>query len=225
MHQNENGIVFYQKDAWICFSASFLLLYFSGLFIGSLVQNFSPSLSYAHVYCIPALIAQGIPVVYLTYRYGRISLSDFKLKGSDVIVLFVTLLFVFVYIGLITLRGSYKPYTFGGEKLSQLSVIGSYIFIFNFIILGPLLEEIFFRRYILEIFNFRIDIVWAILLTSFLETILHIGYVETTKDIPRLIPLFLIFVVLSVIYLKSRLGVTFIAHSLLNGLLLNIAWG
>ncbi|UCD78627.1 MAG: CPBP family intramembrane metalloprotease [Desulfobacterales bacterium] len=225
MRQNQNGIIFFQRDVWICFSASFFLLYFGGFFIGLLVQSFSPSLSYAQVYYIPAIIAQGIPVVYLAYRYGRISFSDFKLIGSDVIVLFITLIIVFAYIGLITLKGPYKPYTFRGEKLSQLSRIGSYIFIFNLVIWGPLLEEIFFRKYILEIFNFRINVVWALLLTSSLETILHIGYVETTKDIPRLIPIFLIFVALSFIYLKSRLGVTFIAHSLLNGLLLNISWG
>jgi membrane protease YdiL (CAAX protease family) len=224
MRQTRNNITFFQRDAWISLSASFLLLCFSGFLIDMLVKRLSPSLSYVSVYYIPALISQAIPVVYLTYRYGRIGLSDFRLKGTDVIVLFITLVIVFVFIGLLSLRGPYKPYSFRGETVSRLSSTGSYILLLNVVILGPLLEETFFRKYILEIFKFKINAVWAVLLTSILETILHFGLVQTIKDILGLIPLSLTFVLLSAVYLKSRLVVTFIAHSLLNGLLLNLAW-
>ena len=95
-------------------------------------------------------------------------------------------------------------------------------FTINFV--GPLFEEIFFRKYILEIFRSKYGVILAVTLTCFIETIFHFGYMEQFHDIFYLIPLFFIFIAFCIVYLNSNLGASVIAHSMTNLMIVSVTW-
>jgi len=216
IHQNRP---IYQQDAWFSVIACFLLQILSG-FVQPAVHNALPTLSKLTLYLSFSILILLVPIIYLSFRYGRVKFSDILLRRSDFMVLFMSLIVLFVIISFISIRGPYQSYTFGGLRISQLPLLEYYIVLFAIFLIGPFLEELLFRKYIFEIFRRKYHIVIAIVLISFSETFLHLGYGE----LDGLIFIFLLSTFFTLVYIKSNLGGSFIIHCLTNFFIYFVSW-
>lgn len=77
------------------------------------------------------------------------------------------------------------------------------------LVIGPILEEILFRKIVLKKLIVRIGTIWSVLLSSFLFSILHLDIF--------LFPYFINSVIYSILYLKTNdLKVPILAHIIYN---------
>lgn len=173
----------------------------------------------------PGVFAYLIPALYFSYRYGSIRFNDIIPKGSDFVVLLIGLILVFIQAALVATLGPSKPYSVQGNTLLQLTKIEIYLILFSSLVIGPFFEELLFRKYILGILKENYSVLLAIIAASLLETAIHIGFIlDWPIDLFRSIRFFTLFVILSLIYLKSNLGVSFITHSLINTTIFFFTW-
>jgi membrane protease YdiL (CAAX protease family) len=220
MSQPHKTVPIFQRDAWLSIIACFLLQILSGLVFLSAVHMAFPSLSKLTLYYSFPILSLMLPIIYLSFRYGYVRVSDIVLRGSDFIVLFLALIVLFVIISFISFQGPYRPYTYGGLRISQLPSFEYYVVLFEIFLMGPFLEETLFRKYIFEIFRKKYNILLAILLTSFCETLVHLG----AWNLSGLVLTLFLFIFFILIYIKSKLGVSIIIHCLTNFSIYFISW-
>ncbi len=202
-----------QRDAWLSITACFLLQIFVGSVLLHPALNILSSVSKLTLGYVSVIFILLFPVIYLSFRYGTINISDFLLRRSDFTVLFVALIIlVIIHTPIFLLHGHYKSYTFYGQKLSQLPGFEYFIVLLATCFIIPFLEETLFRRYIFELFRNKYRIPTALFLTAFTGTLLHIGY----SSITALIGVFFSMIFFTLIYFKSRLGVSIAIHCLTN---------
>ena len=86
----------------------------------------------------------------------------------------------------------------------------SYIQIFSILVLSPLIEELYFRKILLEDLFRRIGTLWSILFTSFYFTIVHLNILSA--------PTLLVLGILLGIIFQTTKSVTscFIVHAIFN---------
>ena len=202
---------FNQLDAWLSIVTLFFLLSLSGFILCPAFQSAFPTVSISTIEYISIIPISLIPIIYLSFRYGWIGIADFFLRGSDIAVLAISLIIVVITFSIISLAVPYASLALYGEisLLPRFEYLITIVYIF---LIGPFLEETLFRKYIYEIYRSKYGILSAILTTAFFETLQHIGY----WDIKTLIMIFLFTVFLTLIYAKSRLGVSVIMHCLIN---------
>ncbi len=199
---------FKQRDAWL----SILLLGLSGfvLWLFPVLQSLLPGISISTSEYISVVPIHLIPIIYLSFRYGWVGISDFWLRGADFVVLAISFIIVSLTISIISLVTPYISSVH--SEVSQLPRPEYLITLLIYFLIGPFLEETLFRKYIFEIFRSKYSILVALLLTAFVETLMHIGYWHVTT----LIVIFLLTLFFTLIYTKSRLGVSIIMHCLTN---------
>ena len=199
-----------QRDAWLSILALLLLNILTALvFLDVLVRIFPSLSSITLTYCALILV-HLLPIIYLSRRYGTISVSDFHLRGLDFVVLFVSFILLTIVTSIISLKGPYKPYTFSGQEIFKLHGIDYFIALLSIFFIFPSLEETLFRRYVFEIFRNKYKILLAILLTALTDTGLHI----TVGSVTGLVLIFFWQLFFTFIYFKSRLGVSIVIHCL-----------
>ena len=199
-----------QKDAWLSILALFSLLTLSGFVICPTLEMILGRSTFAlwYISMVPAYL---IPILYLSVRYGRVGALDFFLTTSDLPILLISFIIVVIAFSIISTVQPYDSSALRG-RLSLLSETEFIITALIFFLVGPFLEETFFRRYIYEIFGSKYGAARGILLTAFVETLGHFGY----WDVKFLILVLLLMIFLNVVYSRSRLVVSIIMHSLIN---------
>jgi membrane protease YdiL (CAAX protease family) len=206
-------------DVWLCTLIS-LLIYISAPFVlSSFLKALSKPLSPTLIGLIGVMLSNIVPILYFAFRYGPVTLSDLFPKITEVPVLFGALVVVFVSASLGLLGGGWR--TGISDELRVLEGPERFSGYFLVIILGPLLEETFFRKYVLEILRYRYPVIPAVFITVALETVFHLGYLK--HGIMSLIRIFCYLLFFTLVYLKSRLGVSILAHCLLNGYITTLA--
>ncbi len=101
------------------------------------------------------------------------------------------------------------------EGLKHLSSLHYGLGLFVVVGLGPLFEEIIFRRYFLEIQREHFPTGTALLITTIAVTLLHIDSLENLTII--ILGSFLWEGIFGLLYLQGRLITSVMAHSCFNG--------
>lgn len=208
-----------QRDAWVSIIGCFLILIISGFILIPLLRSIFPSLSKITLDQPFAILSLIVPVIYLTFRYGRFGMSDFALHGSDFAVLVIALIILFVMMSFLAFQGPYDTSMVYDKTISNLAWPEYSFTLISILFLGPFLEETLFRRYVFEIFRSKYHILAALALTSLIETFLHSGH-----GISGLVGIFASSIFFTLVYMKSRLGVSFVIHSLTNIFIYFIVW-
>jgi membrane protease YdiL (CAAX protease family) len=198
-------------DLWISLGVCFLIQLLGVQILLPLFNRFHPSFSWVTISFIFTTLAFLIPLIYLTIRYGCLTLSDFILGGQDLIVLFLAILFLFLFASAYILIYGVRVSPAFTQMTSKLGISEYVVVLFIVLLFVPFLEETFFRRYVFELFRSRYRLSIAILLTVGFETFLHIGY-----NIEQLFIIFIFSFGLTIAYLKSRLATAVIIHCLIN---------
>jgi len=170
-----------------------------------------PSFPWITISFILSTFAYIIPLSYLSIRYGCLTRSDFTLRGQDLIILFAASLIVFLAAAVFVLKYGIRVSPDITQMASRLSAFEYVVVYFIILLLGPFLEETFFRRYIFELLKSKYRLPLSTLLTVGFETILHIGY-----SFEQLIIIFIYSLLFTIVYLKSRLVASIIIHCLIN---------
>jgi len=84
--------------------------------------------------------------------------------------------------------------------------------------IGPLFEETIFRRYFLELWRLHYPTTIAVLLTAGATILFHLGL-----PLRSLVFIFFAQVLFSVVYVKSRLGVSVLIHAFMNSMVLALS--
>jgi membrane protease YdiL (CAAX protease family) len=155
---------------------------------------------------------------YFIYCQGGLTLSDVLIPRSDFWILGIGLFILFLNIELIWGTPSTQPGPY--EVVRSLPNPQFLIYILEFVFVGTFLEELLYRKYFLEILRKRFSIVTAVFLTMVIETSFHFDHSKI-----GLIYIFFWSMIHSIIYLKSRLGVSFCLHAANNGLLILFSLG
>lgn len=212
-NSNFKEIPYRQRDAWFTIFASFLLLLVSG-FVANPIHTALPSVSILILDFILPATNLLILIIYLSYRYGCVHFSDFLLREYNLMVLFLGLTILTIMAGTIVIQGPYEPYTLYGQRISQLPRREYIVVLLLLFFIGPIFSEIFFRRYIFEIFREEYDVLIAVLLTSFSDAFLHFG--AWVDDITLFISFFFSAIFLNIAYLIGGLGMSTVIHCLIN---------
>jgi membrane protease YdiL (CAAX protease family) len=155
---------------------------------------------------------------YFLYSRGGLTLSDVLIQKRDFIILGLGLLILFLTMEIIWGPPSIHPGPY--QEVRSLTNFQLVIFLLETILVGPFLEELLYRKYFLEILRSKFSLVFAVFITMLIETSFHYDY-----DFIGLVYVFFWAMISSIIYLNSRLGVSFCIHSAHNGLFLLFSLG
>jgi len=164
------------SDLWIGIAICFLIQIVGVQLLLPHYQKLFPSLPWILISFILTTLAFVIPFIYLAMIYGWPTSIDFKLTGRDLIILFISSLVLFIVASVYILNYGVRVSPDFSQMIANLNTFEYVPVILVIIIFVPFFEEIFFRRYVLQLFRFRYRLPIAILLTVGLETFLHIGY-------------------------------------------------
>ena len=198
-------------DVWISLGVCLLIQLVVVQQLIPIYHALKPSFPWITISFILSTFAYIIPLFYLSTRYGCLKRSDFTLRGQDLIILFAASLIVFLAAAVFVLKYGIRVSTDITQMVSRLSAFEYVVVYFIILLLGPFLEETFFRRYIFELLKSKYRLPLSILLTVGFETILHIGY-----SFEQLIIIFIYSFLFTIVYLKSRLVASVIIHCLIN---------
>jgi len=209
-----------QFDAWFTLFICVIIQITCGTFLVPIIYNFFKFLSMLTLYFTSAVFIFLIPIVYLSIRYKPITLSDYIIRKQDLKFLILGVFFIFIILSFIVFSGTYLPFNLYNQTISELPSTQKAIVLVHIFILLPALEEIFFRKYIYEIFRSKYKILVAIFLTVASETTLHIAF----GSYRGLILIFLISTFFTVLYIKSKLVISTIVHFLASFSIYFVAW-
>ena len=217
-----NGREIRVLDAWLGFLGCLVIYVTSFIvapFIFRLLPWFQEDFIYLMMMVIPPLL---IPIIYFTFRYERIRFADLVPQRKDFLVLFIALIFLFLWFSFTMFQG-----TRSDELAKQIYNLPGYqgvLAISLVVLIGPFLEEILFRKYILGILLHKYHLFTAVLVTVSLETLMHIGVLVEGFGIKALVKIFIILLLYTIVYLNSRLGVSVIVHCLYNFIITWLTW-
>jgi CAAX protease family protein len=80
-------------------------------------------------------------------------------------------------------------------------------------VLGPFLEEVLFRGYILQLLMDSGSKVWAVLMTALLGMLIH---VVSNLNPEQMFSIFIAEIIFSAAYIRGGLGAALIVHALVN---------
>ena len=196
---------------WTSLAICFLIQLIGVQILLPYYQKLFPSLPWILISFILTTLAFVIPFIYLAIIHGWPARIDFILTGKDLIILFISILVLFLVASGYILKYGVRVSPDFSQMISILDTFEYVVVILIIIIIVPFFEEIFFRRYVLQLLKSRYRLPVALLLTIGFETLLHIGY-----SIEQLFIICIFSFGLSIAYLKSRLVVTVILHCLIN---------
>ncbi len=198
------------RHAWLGIFVSFLLQALHSYVFYPILQIAFPQVSAYALWYISIIPIDLIPIIYLSVKIGPMGISDLLLKRSDFIVMFIAIMILVIFFSIISLTFRIESEIY--REIGRLSGFEYLITLFIIFLIGPFLEETFFRKYIYEIFRSNYGTLRAISITAFIETLVHIGY----WDIKFLVMIFMFMVFLTVVYSKSRLGTSILVHSVIS---------
>jgi hypothetical protein len=163
--------------------------------------------------------------IYRTLKKEKISINEFigdveninwgKIFYLNFILLFFSLFASSVYQYFLAhflpsvLEKQLQPYQIFYESGGFVEIIFNLILIFSIVFLAPVVEELFFRGYLLYKLRLKINLKFAIVVSSIFFAILHQNILGT----------FVFAVVMAFIYIKSNsLLIPMIVHSINNAL-------
>jgi membrane protease YdiL (CAAX protease family) len=199
-------------DPWfilVAFLALFGLFLVTSVFMSVVLEGSNLLLSFEWFDRGEVLLANLLLVLYCFKQYGPINWPEFIPRGRDYAVLAIGLLIIFWAFGLIVGREGIKTdpnwqvltgYQYGIEVLALT-------------LIGPLLEEIFLRRYFYEMLATLYSPAAALAVTICIGALLH-----WHTDITWFVIFWHSFLagVFTLAYMNSRLGVTILLHSFNN---------
>jgi len=202
-----------QWEAWgiIVFLFTLEIFFYSFLFFNeaSLFHPFSINL----LALIVRVLYGGLMLAYCVIRFGPINLAEFIPNGKDAIVLFVAL---FIELCIFGIGMMVSPEGIPNRRHDSIRELpaGQYWLGIS-IIVGwvPLLEEALFRRYFLEIQRQHYSTKTAILITASIGALFHLR-----GSIGAFLGRFFQQTLFSIVYVKSRFGVSVLVHAFVNGL-------
>ncbi len=200
------------RDAYVSVLLLPSLSLFFTLVISPLVEKAFPSLSSDLLNLIFISIATIITLVYCQARFGGIELSELVPHGLDYLVLVLALLIRFWIFGITVGPERLRS---GNDPIYGLPTFQFWPAVSIIVLFGPLLEETFFRRYFLEVLRHHYPTGIAVAITIGVATLFHLG-ISITEILWVLFDQFF----LTIVYLKSRLGVSVTVHSFINAVIL-----
>jgi len=207
------------KYVWFGVISYFFLAWLAYLIFPFFRQLF-PSIPdiFISLQLIIIIIVFAIINSFFLFCYGGFKFSDIWIQRRDIFFLGIGLFLLFLNIEIIWGTPSTQPGPY--EVVRSLPNSQFLFFLLEFILVGPFLEELLYRKYFLEILRNKFSIVTAVFLTMVIETSFHFEHSKI-----GLIYIFFWSMIQSIIYLKSRLGVSLCIHSANNGLLLLFSLG
>lgn len=198
---------------------SLIIYILSPALIAVAFKPYLPHLPFMFFGLAGVVLSMLVSIFHFSLRYGFISFSELIPRYKDLPVLLIALIVIFVFLALAKIGGGWK-----NNSMAQLRNAGEYQAIIGFIsiiVIAPILEEILWRKYVFEILRQSYSVVIAVLVTVCVETAFHFGTLK--QGISPVIIIFLSLLLYTVVYLKSRLGVSIIVHSLMNGYILALS--
>ena len=185
------------------------------LFGVSNVVNFQvTSFYYALVFAISSLLY--IPVIYFALKKSKIKICIKDMFPGLTNLILLLVISVSFYILSLVVVGSIEDLNsliHGNINMVVFDVIGinntSIIKIVHFVILAPILEEIFFRGIILKQFLKQYSVVTSIILSTLLFVFAHL-------KLENLLSLIVLGVFLGIMYYKTSLVISVYIHSIYN---------
>jgi len=202
-----------QSDAWFSVALLLAVPVFYALVLFSAVEKIFPSLSSHFLDYFIIVFTEILVLGYCMARFGRIEFSELLPRRGDYLVLILAVVIVFWIFGLRFGREGLSSGTY--DSIRDLPVVQYWGVVFIIVLCGPFLEEAFFRRYFFEILRHHYPISVAGLITIGVATLFHTGI-----SISGFLWAFFYQLVFTIVYVKSRLGVSIIVHAFVNGLIL-----
>lgn len=201
-------------DPWfilVSFLSLFILLFATSVFISVVLEKSNLLLSLEWFERREILLANLLLVLYCLKQYGPIKLSEFIPRGRDYVVLAIGLLIIFWALGLIVGRQGVKADPDWRNLVGYQCVIT----ISALTLFGPLLEEVFLRRYFYEMLATLYSRTAALAVTVCIGTLLH-----WHPDITKFYIFWHFFLegVLTLAYMNSRLSMSILLHIFNNSM-------
>lgn len=204
-----------QLEGWSIVLFLFLLGFFSNLLLFLSAESFFPSLPIDLLVLVMKILVYLAIFAFCMIRFGGIGPVELVPDRRDALILLIALVIEFWVFGLLVgsegLRND-RHEVIRGFPASQYWLAVSIV-----VGWGPLLEEVVFRRYFLEIQRQHYSTTMALLITASVGTLFH---VNLEFALFRLVWHFFQQVLYSVVYVKSRLGVSVLVHAFVNALVL-----
>ena len=198
-------------ELWISIGICFLIQLIGVRTLLPLYQQYFPSFPWILISFSMTSLAFIIPSIYLAIIYGWPNRSCFTIRIQDLMILIAGVLFLFLAAAVYILKYGVRISPGFSNLISSLDTFEYLAVVLIIIILVPLFEEIFFRKYVLELLKSRYRLSVSIILTVLIETLLHLGYSGG-----QLIIVFIYSIGLTIAYLKSSLGTVIILHCMIN---------
>lgn len=218
MNSSNSNWNIHKRDVWLWLLISLLIYIVFSSVIPVFLKSFFPELSFVFFGYIGVILSLLFPIIHFSYSYDPISFSEFIPRTSDIPALLIAVIIVFISMSLAVISGGWK-----NERIVELRNAGAlyvYLGLFISILLGPILEEILWRKYIFEILRHTFPTFVAVTITVTIETAFHFGYFKL--GIKPFIFIFFNLLFFTIVYLKSNLRVSIAAHCLVNFFILTI---
>jgi len=200
-----------QIDGWGIVIFLLLLEFLSVFLLIFIEKNLFPSLSSALLSLVVQIFDYVLILVFCLTRFGSIDLVELVPDRRDALILIVALLIEFWVFGLLV--GSEGIRNDSHKSLQELATSQYWVALFCLIGLVPLVEEGVFRRYFFEIQCQHYSTTMAILITAGVASLFHFP-----GSLFNFLWHFLQQVFLSLVYVKSRLGVSVLVHVFINAM-------
>ena len=202
-----------QRDAWFCVGFLLSVPVFYALVLFPTIEKTFPTLSPKLLDYVLIILTEILVLGYCMARFGKIELTELLPRRWDYLVLALGAMILLWIFGLRVGREGLNSGTH--DSIRVLPVAQYWWAVFTIVLIGPLLEEAFFRRYFFEILRHHYPVNVAMLITIGIATLFHLGI-----SISGLIWAFFDQLVFTIVYVKSRLGVSVLVHAFVNALIL-----
>lgn len=205
------------RDIWLSVVIYFSVEVFCAFLLLPITIRMFPWLSSFLASLLLARLPLMILLIYFSSRHGKIGAADLVPQGKDFLVLSISVIVLFVAAAQMVFLGGARSEI--NQAISNLQGLQHFLAVCIVVFVSPFLEETVFRKYILEILLRKYTSVVAIMIVVCLETLIHLGL-----KVSGLILIFVYSVFFTLVYLKSRLGVSILIHCLTNVFVLLVAW-
>lgn len=205
-----------QSDAWI---SALVLLFLPQLVIhvfAPRIQTSFPFIAFDVIISFAVLLTEIVVIGYLIHRLGRVTLEELLPRGKEYVALIGGIITLFWIFGLTV--GSEGLHSRRYDQMRNLPAWQYWWAVLDMVVLSPVLEETYLRRFFLEILRRHFPLSLAILLTTLVATVFHIG-----APIEVLLWSTLDQLLFAIVYLNSRLGGAVAVHVFDNAMVLLLA--
>lgn len=200
-------------EGWSIVFFLYLFEFFAYLFLTLSEGVISPTLSIEFLDLFVQVLVYLFVLLWCMVRFGSIDILELLPDRRDAALLLLAILIEFWVFGLfVGIEGLKSDFHKSSQELLP-SLYWADVFII--ILWVPLVEEMVFRRYFLEIQRQHYSTGIAILITACVATFFHFqgSFLPLLWTFPQQM-------FLSLLYVRSRLGVAVLVHAFVNALVL-----